>query len=103
MKELNLTKENFDTEINGETPVFVDFWASWCGPCRMMLPIIEQLADESDGSYRVGKVNVDDERELAVRYGVSTIPTIIVFRKGEAVKRSVGVVNKRALLNMLNG
>ena len=99
--ELILTKENFDAEIGGDTPILVDFWASWCGPCRMLMPTIEQLAKESDGSYRVGKVNVDDEGELAMRYGVQSIPTLIVFKNGQEIKRSLGVRPKGAILEML--
>ena len=102
MKEITLTSANFDKEIGGETPIFVDFWAAWCGPCRMMGGIIEELADESDGSYRVGKLNVDDERDIAMRYGITNIPTIILWKKGEIIAKTVGVKNKRALLNMLN-
>lgn len=99
--EIILTKENFDTEIAGETPILVDFWATWCPPCKMLMPIIEQLANESDGSYRIGKVNVDDSPELAMRYGVQNIPTMIVFKNGEEVNRAVGVRPKAAILQML--
>ena len=99
--EIILTKDNFDTEIAGETPILVDFWATWCPPCKMLLPIIEQLANESDGSYRIGKVNVDDSPELAMRYGVQNIPTMIVFKNGEEVNRAVGVRPKAAILQML--
>ncbi len=101
MKEVILTKDNFDEQISQETPMFVDFWASWCGPCRRMSTVIEQLAEESDGSYRVGTLNVDDERDIAMRYGIMNIPTIILFKNGEDAKRTMGVVNIRALLNML--
>lgn len=99
--EIILTSENFDREIAGETPILVDFWASWCGPCRMLAPTIEQLAKESDGSYRVGKVNVDDEGDIAARFGIQSIPTLIVFKNGEEVKRSLGVKPKGAILEML--
>ena len=101
MKEVILTKDNFDEQISQETPMFVDVWASWCGPCRRMSTVIEQLAEESDGSYRVGTLNVDDERDIAMRYGIMNIPTIILFKNGEDTKRTMGVVNIRALLNML--
>jgi thioredoxin 1 len=99
--EIILTKDNFDSEIGGETPILVDFWATWCPPCKMLMPIIEQLANESDGSYRIGKVNVDDSPELAMRYGVQNIPTMIVFKNGEEVNRAVGVRPKAAILQML--
>ena len=99
--EIVLTSENFDKEIAGDTPILVDFWASWCGPCRMLAPTIEQLAHESDGSYRIGKVNVDDEGEIAARFGIQSIPTLIVFKNGEEVTRSLGVKPKGAILEML--
>ena len=99
--EIILTKENFDAEINGETPILVDFWASWCSPCRMLMPTIELLAKEANGAYRVGKVNVDEQGELAMRYGVQSIPTLIVFKNGQEVNRSLGVRPKGAILEML--
>ena len=99
--EITLTKENFDAEIGGDTPILVDFWASWCGPCRMLMPTIEQLAKEADGKYRVGKVNVDEQGELAMRFGIQSIPTLIVFKNGEEVSRALGVRPKGAILEML--
>ena len=99
--EIILTKDNFDAEIGGDTPILVDFWATWCPPCKMLMPIIDQIAKESDGSYKVGKVNVDDERELAIRYGVQNIPTLIVFKNGQEVNRAMGVRPKAAILEML--
>ena len=95
--EIELSLDNFDTEIAKDTPILVDFFANWCGPCKMLAGTIEQLAKESDGSYRVGKVNVDDQPELAARYNVMNIPTLIVFKNGEAVKTSVGFVPKAQL------
>ena len=74
--ELELTLDNFDAEIGKSTPILVDFWAAWCGPCRMLSGVIQQLANESDGSYRVGKVNVDEQPELAKRFGIASIPTV---------------------------
>ena len=99
--EIELSLDNFDTEIAKDTPILVDFFANWCGPCKMLAGTIEQLAKESDGSYRVGKVNVDDQPELAARYNVMNIPTLIVFKNGEAVNKNVGVIPKGKILEML--
>ena len=88
--ELELTLDNFDAEIGKSTPILVDFWAAWCGPCRMLSGVIQQLANESDGSYRVGKVNVDEQPELAKRFGIASIPTLIFFKIGEILKKTVG-------------
>ena len=99
--EIELSLDNFDTEIAKDTPILVDFFANWCGPCKMLAGTIEQLAKESDGSYRVGKVNVDDQPELAARYNVMNIPTLIVFKNGEAVNKTVGVIPKGKILELL--
>lgn len=99
--EIELSLDNFDTEIAKDTPILVDFFANWCGPCKMLAGTIEQLAKESDGSYCVGKVNVDDQPELAARYNVMNIPTLIVFKNGEAVNKNVGVIPKGKILEML--
>ena len=80
MKEITLTQENFEAEVlKSDIPVLVDFWAEWCGPCQMLGPVVEQLAEESDGKYKVGKVNVDDEPDLAQEYDVYSIPTVLIF------------------------
>ena len=99
--EIELSLDNFDTEIAKDTPILVDFFANWCRPCKMLAGTIEQLAKESDGSYRVGKFNVDDQPELAARYNVMNIPTLIVFKNGEAVNKNVGVIPKGKILEML--
>ena len=102
MEVLTVTKQNFQQDVlESQEPVLVDFWASWCGPCRMLSPIIEEVAREADG-FRVGKINVDEEPELAGQYEVSSIPTLIVFRDGKVVRRSVGVLAKDAVRSLLD-
>ncbi len=85
-----LTKENFNEIVKSEKPVLVDFWASWCGPCRMVSPIIDQIAEEYEGKISVGKVNVDDEGALAAEFAVVSIPTVILFKDGKEVGKLVG-------------
>lgn len=92
---LTITKENFDEVVlKSELPVLVDFWATWCGPCKMLTPIIEELATELEGKAVVGKINVDEQGELAMKFGVMSIPTLMVFKNGELVKKSVGFMPK---------
>lgn len=100
--EYTFTSENFEAEVlQSDVPVVVDFWASWCAPCRMLAPIIEEIASESDGSYKVGKVNVDEEMDLARSYRVMSIPTILVFQNGKVIATSVGADDKDDILEML--
>ncbi len=102
MAILTLTKENFDAEVLGaKEPVLVDFWAGWCGPCRMFSPIVDEFAEENEGRVKVGKVNIDDEPDLASRYGVMSIPTAILFRGGEAAATLVGLQPKEKLTELL--
>lgn len=103
MSELTITKANFEQEIlNAGKPALVDFWAPWCMPCRMIAPIVEELAEENKGKAVVGKINVDDEGELAMRFGVSSIPTLIVFKDGKEYKRVIGVQSKDSLQQLLD-
>ena len=102
MSAIQVTKENFqEIVVNADRKVLLDFWAPWCGPCRMVLPRVEEIAGEREDIV-VGKVNVDEQPELASRYGVMTIPTLIVFENGAELQRSVGAKNKRAILNMVD-
>lgn len=102
MAALKITKENFQTEVlEAKGTVLVDFWASWCGPCKMIGPIIDQIADERS-DIKVGKVNVDEEQELAVQFKVMSIPTLLVFKDGKVVNQSLGAKPKAAILAMLD-
>ena len=102
MAELKITRENFENEVmKSNIPVLIDFWAPWCGPCRMMGPIIEQLAEEYEGKAKVGKVNVDEEGELSQAFGVMSIPTIVLVKDGKVVKQAVGARPKADVEAML--
>lgn len=102
MAELKITRENFENEVmKSNIPVLIDFWAPWCGPCRMMGPIIEQLAEEYEGKAKVGKVNVDEEGELSQAFGVMSIPTIVLVKDGRVVKQAVGARPKAEVEAML--
>ena len=102
MAELKITIENFENEVmKSNIPVLIDFWAPWCGPCQMMGPIIEQLAEEYEGKAKVGKVNVDEEGELSQAFGVMSIPTIVLVKDGKVVKQAVGARPKAEVEAML--
>ena len=93
--EITITKENFESEVmNSDIPVLLDFWATWCGPCRMIAPTLAQIAEENEGRLKVGKVNVDEQMELAMRFGVTSIPLLVVMRDGQIANKAVGAMPK---------
>ena len=99
---IEITSDNFDEAvIKNDKPVLVDFWAEWCNPCRMLSPVVDQIAQDYDGKAVVGKINIDSEPDLAGRFGVMSIPTLIVFKGGEVAGKSVGVVSKDKIAAML--
>lgn len=102
MAEIVLTKENFEAEVlQSDKPVLVDFWAAWCGPCRMLAPVVAQIAAEYDGKVKVGKVNVDEQPELASAFQVASIPTVLIFKDGKLAETSVGYRPKEQLTALL--
>lgn len=101
MSYINITKDNYVEEVvNSDKPVLLDFWASWCGPCRMIAPIVEEIANERS-DIKVGKINVDEEIALATQFGVMSIPTLVVMKNGELVNQAVGVRPKDQILKLL--
>ena len=103
MAEIKITSSNFEEEVlNAKIPVIIDFWAPWCGPCKMIAPVLEEIAEENEGSVVVGKVNVDEEPQLAAKFGIASIPTLLVFKNGEITQKSVGVKPKAAIEAMFN-
>ena len=102
MAEITLTSSNFESEVlNSELPVLVDFWATWCGPCKMIAPVVAEIATEFEGKIKVGKVIVDDENALAMQYRVASIPTLLLFKNGQVVNTSVGYLPKQAIIEKL--
>ena len=101
MAILHLNQENFDKTINGAETALVDFWAPWCGPCKMLGPVFEEAEKEVNGKAVLAKVNVDEQQDLAVRFGVTSIPTLILFKNGNEVKRSLGFIDKAKILALL--
>ena len=99
--ELEMSSKNFKEILDSNEKVLVDFYADWCGPCKMMAPVVEELAEELNGVAKVGKVNVDNNQDLAMQFNVMSIPTLIVFKNGEVVKRFVGVTDKQDLINAI--
>lgn len=102
MSVLKITSSNFEEEVmRSETPVLLDFWASWCGPCKMVSPIVDEVANEVQNNAKVGKVNVDEEETLAQSFGITSIPTLVVIKNGKVVNRAVGVRGKEDILELL--
>ena len=101
---IELTDANFDAEVlQSKTPVLVDFTATWCGPCKMLSPIVDKIADEFEGTYKVGKLDIDDAPTVTQKYGVRGVPTVMVFKNGEKTGQHVGVTNKETLVKLLAG
>lgn len=102
MKEIQINRDNFENEVlNSDKPVLIDLWASWCGPCRMIAPVISEIAEEYDGKVKVCKINVDDEPELAAAFNVSSIPMLVVVKDGKVTNTAVGVRPKAQIVSML--
>lgn len=103
MTEIQITSQNFETEVlRSDVPVLIDFWATWCGPCMMLAPTVEEIAAQSDGSYKVGKVNVDEQSALAMQFGIESIPTLLFFKNGEVVSKMIGLQTKERIMAMLS-
>ncbi|MCL2773760.1 MAG: thioredoxin [Oscillospiraceae bacterium] len=102
MSVITITKNNFESEVmRSDKPVLIDFWAEWCGPCRMVAPVVEQIAGEVP-ALKVGKLNVDEQSEIAGRYGIRSIPTLMIFKNGKPVKQIVGAQPKISIMNAIN-
>ena len=102
MAEIKVTKDNFEKEVlQSNIPVLLDFWATWCGTCQMIAPVLEEVAKEKDGAVKVGKINVDEERELSAAFGIASIPTLVLIKKGVAVDKIVGYHPKEMILDFI--
>ncbi len=100
MKPIEITDANFQNEVmNSDTPVLIDFWAVWCGPCKMIAPVVEEIAKEYDGKLKVGKVDVDNNPQISMQFGIRSIPTLMVFKGGKVVEQIIGAVPKRNLID----
>ena len=103
MAVLKITEENFENEVlKSNVPVIIDFYADWCGPCKMMTPIVEEIADDLKAKVKVGKINSDENMDLAEKYGIMSIPTILVLKEGNVVKSFIGVTDKTTIINEVN-
>ncbi|MGD0038464.1 MAG: thioredoxin [Bacteroidota bacterium] len=103
MKPIELNEINFEQEVlKANIPVLIDFWAVWCGPCKMIAPIVDELAIEYDGKLKIGKVDVDNNQQIAMQYGIRSIPTLLVFKSGKVVEQIVGAAPKKALIEKLS-
>lgn len=103
MKPVTITDSNFESEvIKSNIPVLIDFWATWCGPCKAIAPIVEDLAKEYDGKFKIGKVDVDDNQQTAIKYGIRSIPTLLIMKNGKVNDTIVGAVPKAQIVQKLN-
>lgn len=103
MSVIHLTQENFEKEvIQSKVPVLVDFWATWCGPCKMMAPVVEEIANEVGSKAKVGKLDVDENQDLAIKYGIMSIPTFVVFENGKVKNSTMGMQDKSSIMKLLS-
>ena len=101
-KPVEITEDNFDNVMQTDKPVMIDFWAEWCGPCKMVGPVVEEMAGEYDGKAVIGQVDVDSNPDLSIKFGVRSIPTMLFFKDGEVVDKQIGAVPKSVLTTKLN-
>lgn len=103
MKPIEITDDNFETEVTkSDKPVLIDFWAVWCGPCKLIAPIVEELAAEYDGKVKIGKLDVDNNQQASIKFGVRSIPTLLLFKNGELKDTIIGAVPKKTIVDKLN-
>lgn len=103
MKPITITDDNFEAEVlNSDIPVLIDFWAVWCGPCKIIAPVVEQIAEEYDGKIKVGKLDVDNNQQASIKYGVRSIPTLLIFKNGQVKETVIGAVAKQQIIQKVN-